>query len=81
MSISTLIMELRNQYRQEQAPTERSSMSGQRLVYPELTARVALVDRTCSPNIALSDPEYYWVARQNEALFGVWLSNILPPTQ
>ena len=28
-------------------------------VYPWLTARVPLVDRTCSPNIALSDPEYY----------------------
>ena len=31
---------------------EWSSVSGQRLVYPELTARIALIDRTCSPNIA-----------------------------
>ena len=52
-------MELRNQYRQEQAPTERSSMSGRPLADPESTARVPLVDRTHSPNIALTGSEYY----------------------
>ena len=58
-SISTLITELQDLYRQEAVSAEQSSVSGQRLVYPESTARVALVDRTRSQNITEPLQKYY----------------------